>query len=130
MALKLKKIFSVDKVTYEAPGESREQECIFINVETASGHAKDAKYVARITGTCQMFGNADKIPFGFLSKAITKADSELTKDFFFEDIEGNTKYIGNIVQRSFSFVYFFRSQFDPKIGIINEITETTNIIGE
>lgn len=127
MADKLQKIFGVKKVTYVMPGESREQEFLFVEVERAAGQAKDGLYIARVEGTCQLFGTAEKIPFGYLSKAITKADAALVKDFFFTDFEANTKIFANIVQRSFSFVYFFRSQYDPKIGSISslEIDEET-----
>ena len=58
-----------------------------------------------------MFGNNDKLTFGYFSKRIAKSDPEDTKSLFFYDIESNTKRFQNIVQRGFSFIYFFNSQY-------------------
>lgn len=119
---KFKKIFGVDKVTYDSPGESQEQGCIFIDVDTCRNTIKDGKAVAMVNGSATMFAPAPSMPFGFLAKAINKAPVELTKDLFFFDIETNTQRIRDLVQRSFSFVYFFRGQYDPAIGTINNVT--------
>ena len=71
-----------------------------------------------------MFGNAEKLPFGFFSKAIKNADDEDTRDLFFFDLENNSRVFRNIVQRGFSFVYFFDSQYDPKVGSITSVDIT------
>lgn len=78
-----------------------------------------------VTGNAVMFGRNDALTFGFFSKAISNAPNALTKDLFFSDFETNTLRFRDIVQRGFSFTYFFNSQHDPDIGIINEIELTT-----
>lgn len=118
---KFKRIFGVKKVTFDQPSDSQEQECLFIEVENSWNTIKDDKAIARVTGNCIMFGNAEKLPFGFYSKRIKQADYNDTKDLFFFDIEANTRRYQNIVQRGFSFVYFFNSQYDPEHGTITSI---------
>ena len=119
---KLKGIFSVNKVSFDEPGLSKEQECIFVEIEQSNNVIKDGVALARVTGKCVMFGQNDKLPFGFFSKKIKQADINLTKDLFFYDIETNTKLANNLVEFSFSFVYFFSGQYDPDMGTIDSIT--------
>jgi hypothetical protein len=119
---KLKKIFGLEKVTYESPGESSEQGCLFIDIDSCKNTIKDGKAVAMVSGSATIFGPGPKIPFGFFAKAIRNAPVELTKDLFFFDIENNTQRIRDIVQRGFSFIYFFRGQYDPAIGTITSVT--------
>lgn len=118
---KFKKIFGVEKVTFDSPGESLEQGCLFIDIDSCKNTIKDGKAVAMVTGNVNLYGPAPKVPFGFFSKAINKAENSLTKDLFFYDIETNTQRIRDIVQRGFSFIYFFRGQYDPAIGTITSV---------
>lgn len=121
-----KAIFDVKKVVFDTPGDSQEQDCIFIEVETSRNTFKDGRAISKVTGNMIMFGPNDKLTLGFFSRAIDKAKPTLTKPLFFFDFEENTKRIRNIVQRSVSFVYFFDSQYDPdtgKIESVNFITE-------
>lgn len=121
----LRAIFGVKKVVFDSPGESQEQDCIFIEVENSWNTFKDGRAVSKVTGNMIMFGPNDKLTLGFFSKAIAKAKKTLTKPFFFFDFEENTKTYRNIVQRSVSFVYFFDSQYDPETGSITSVTFTT-----
>lgn len=116
-----KEIFLVKKTSFNLPGESQEQDCLFIDIENSRNTIKDGKAIAMVSGNAFMFGTADKLPFGFYSKKIERADKTKTKDLFFFDIEVNTRRYQDIIQRGFSFVYFFSGQYDPEIGIINEI---------
>lgn len=118
---KFKKIFGLSKVTYDSPGESFEQGCLFVDIDNSKNTIKDGKAVAMVTGNAVIYGQSAKIPFGFFSKAIRNAEVELVKDLFFFDIETNTQRMRDIVQRGFSFVYFFRGQYDPDIGTITSI---------
>lgn len=121
---KFKAIFKVAKVTYDQPGSSQEQEALFVEIENSYNSFSDQKEKARVTGKAIMFGNNEKLTFGFFSKAIAQADPNLTKDLFFFDFEANTKRFQNIVQRGFSFVYFYDGQYDPDTGSIEEIDFT------
>ena len=121
----MQKIFAVKKATLDAfSPEAPEQECLFINVQSSRNSFKDGRVYARVTGTASMFGPNDKLTFGFFSKRIMQAglaDPNLTKPFFFSDMDETSQNIQNIVQRSFSFVYFFNGQYDPDIGTITSI---------
>lgn len=119
---KLKKIFGVKKVTFSQPGKSNEQEVLFVDVEQSRNRFKDGFFIARVTGTLTINANADKLPFGYFSKQIEKADPADKEGLAFFDFERNNKIYQNIVQRTVSFTYFFKDQFDPAKGLINDIT--------
>jgi len=124
LADKFKAIFGVKKVSYDTPGDSKEQETLWIEVEQPKFSFKDGRATAMVTGNAVMFGRNDALTFGFLSKAIAQAPAALTKDLFFSDFETNTQRFRDIVQRGFSFTYFFNSQYDPAIGTITSVTTT------
>lgn len=119
---KLEAIFKVKKISFNEPGESREQDCLFISIDDSRPKISDNKCRYRISGRCLIYGRNDKVKIGFFSKAISQADADLTKDFFFHDFESNTKTYGEIVQRGFSFVYFFTEQYDPDTGDLTSLT--------
>lgn len=121
MKNKLQRIFKVKKVSYDEPGESGEQEVLFVNVEDSNNRIRKGEEVAKVTGSCIIIGNAEKLNFGFFSKSIQEASPSDTKDFFFSDFESNTKRYQNLVQRSFNFIYFYKGQYDPKVGTITEL---------
>lgn len=124
LAEKFKAIFQVKEVNYDTPGESQEQNTLFVEVESPKFTFKDGRALAMITGNAVMFGRNDALTFGFFAKAIAQAPDSLTKDLFFSDFETNTQRFRDIVQRGFSFTYFFNSQYDPDIGTIEELDLT------
>ena len=117
-------IFQVRKVRYDQPGESKEQECLFVEIQSARNLIRQGTEISKVTGTGVIFGNAEKIPFGFFSKQIERASQDLTKNLFFYDFEENALLYENIVGRSFSFVYFFKNQYDPEQGQITSVVTT------
>jgi hypothetical protein len=125
---KLNRLFDFDKVTYDEPSDSNEFECLFISVSNPGVKIKDGYATAKVEGECFYFGNSDKIKFGYFSEKIDKADSIETKDLFFYDIENNERLFNNKVQRSFKFVYFFRTQYDPELGTITSIDTNVEVI--
>lgn len=118
---KLKKIFDMKKVTFDHVGQAHEQECIFIEVESCKSSIKDALQVALVKGKLRVFANNEKLPYGYFDKKLQAATSDDTKDLFFYDLEENSGYYGNLVERSMSFVYFFNSQYSPNLGSITSI---------
>lgn len=122
-----KKIFGFKKVRFEQPGESQEQECLFVDIDIVDSRIKDKRYIARVTGSALIYANSDKLPFGFFAKCIDKADAALKKDLFFTEIEANSKTFQNIAQRTFSFIYFVNKQFDPEKGQITSIETNVEV---
>lgn len=118
---KLKNIFDFKKVSFDQISESREQECIFIEVDDARSTIKDGKQFCRVTGRLIVFANSEKLPFGYFQKKIQEAKLEDTKDLFFYEVEGNTGVIQNIDQRSMAFVYFYNDQYNPNLGELTSI---------
>ncbi len=121
LADKFTTVFQPTWVRYDQPGESHEQDVLFIEVDNCKSTFKDGRIFCKITGKASMFSQAEKLPFAYFSKAIAQHPDE-TKDLFFYDFEENTRLFQNIVQRGFSFVYLFNSQYDPATGSITTIT--------
>lgn len=117
----LKRIFDLKKCTFDSVSESREQECIFVEVDSNRGSIKDGVEVFRVEGRIRVFANRDKLPLGYFAKKIHEADPTDTQDLFFFDIEQNLGIIQNIVERTVSFVYLYSGQYDPALGTITSI---------
>jgi hypothetical protein len=122
LVAKLKRIFDVKKVTLDLVSASKEEEVIFIEVESANNRIKDGNQISKVTGKLRIFANSDKLPYGYLSKKIAEAKPDDTKDLFFYDFEENKGTIENICERSLSFIYLFNSQYNPDMGTITELT--------
>lgn len=118
----IKEILDIDKVVYDKPGDSQEQECVFIIIDNSRNKITDKKQRAKVTGTIRVFAELEKLPYGYFSKKIAEAPNNLTRNLFFYDFEDNVGTFGNIVERSASFVYLFNSQFDPSLGNIERVT--------
>lgn len=123
---KLSRIFEFDlqKTTFDKPGESQEQEAVFIDVISSMNKISPPTESAKVTGRLHIFANADKLPYGYFSKKIKEADSADTKDLFFFEFEENKGTFRNICERSLSFIYFFEKQYDPEQGEITSINTT------
>lgn len=125
LADKFKAIFKCKDVTYDEPGikpdAAREQEVLFVEVENPKFTFKDGGVRAMVTGKAVMYGRNDALTFGYFAKGIAEAPASLTKDLFFKDMEGNARRFRDIVERGFSFTYFFNSQYDPAIGTITSV---------
>jgi hypothetical protein len=121
LASKLKRIFDFDKVTYDLPSESQEQEAVFVVVDKCISSIKEQTSYAHVEGKIRVFANAKKLPYGYFYKKIQEADSEDTKDIFFHEFEENVGRYLDIAERSLSFVYFFNGQYDPDKGTINQV---------
>lgn len=124
LAETMKEIFDVKEVTFDTPGDSREQNILWIEIEQPKFTFADKKVKALVTGKGTMYGRNDALTYGYFSKCIAKADNALTKDLFFSDFETNSNRFRDIVERGFSFTYFFNSQYDPDIGTITSVTTT------
>ncbi len=120
-------IFGFKSTRLEAPSDSHEQECLFIEIDKISSSPKDGVYKAMASGKISAYAQGEKLPLGYFYKRLRNADKELTKDLFFWGGEESKLITNNIVMRSLTFNYFFTSQYDPEIGNIEsiEISEDT-----
>lgn len=118
---RFKQIFDFPKTSFQDPGESLEQEHLFIEVEQANANISDVRQVYKVTGQAYVHVQGDKLPFGYFAKRIAAAPLELTANLFFSSIDDSTKLYGNIVRRSFDFVFLFESQYDPRKGTITSV---------
>ena len=121
------KIFEVKKVSYDEPdGYAMEQDVLFIEIESSRNRIKSGKATAYVEGRAFIYGQNNKIPFGFFSKKLHEAEAKYTKSLFLNNFEENKKSYQNLVERSFSFVYFFSGQYDPDTGNITDIVLDIN----
>lgn len=122
---KLKAIFGVKKVTFDEPGATFEQDCIFIEILSAPARTGEGRAVAKVTGNLVMFSQHSKLPFGFFNKKIQQADAKDTRDFFFYDmdveLQNSQARYQNIAERRCSFVYLYSAQYDPNQGELNSL---------
>ncbi len=126
LSLKFKKIFAAKKVTYWEKSDSREQETLFIDIQTSKAKAVGQEFTAKVEGRAFMFGSNEKLPYGYFLKSLQEADPVDTNDLFAFDFETNSNQYEDIVERGFSFVYFYNSQYDPDAGSITSISMETN----
>lgn len=120
-------IFKPEKVTYQQPSDVKEQSVLFINVEQPTPTFRDKVARFRVTGKCTMFANSEKLTFGYFARCIAGASKELHARFHFSEIDANTKYYQNLVQRDFSFVYFYETEYDPDTGTLESVEFETII---
>jgi hypothetical protein len=129
---KLQRIFDLKRASYDQPSLSdagvpvTEQQCLFIDVETPKFTVKDGRAVGRISGRGMVLAPNDKLTFGYFALKLKKAKYADTKDFYFFELDQNAKVIGNVVSRTFGFIYFFNSELDPNIGNIDSASITTS----
>lgn len=126
MEAKLKAIFGVRKVTFDEPGDSYEQDTIFVQVLESRANTGQGKATAKVTGAIVMFSQHGKLPYGFFNKKLQQAPAAMTKDFFFYDIDtepqNSPARFQNIAERRASFIYLYSAQYDPKQGSITSVS--------
>lgn len=127
MTSSLKRIFGIKKVTFDLPGETQEQECLFVQVTKAVPKIMDRLEHYRVEGAIRVFVNSDKMPYGFFSKAIDRAPKADKSQFYFFEQETNEGTYRNISERTISFVYFYDGQYNPEIGEMESIDLTTEV---
>ena len=118
---KFARIFDLKRVSFNDPGEAQEQDVLFVDMESSKYFVKDGRATGRATGKCHVFTQWDRMPVGYFAQKIAAADKDDTKDFFFFNVEESIKKHENLVERTFSFTYFFSNQYDPNIGTITSI---------
>ncbi len=126
---KLKRIFDLKKVRFDQPAHDiQEQECLFVAIQSSKNQVSEARFKGIATGKISVWGNNEKLPYGYFSKHIVEANKDDTKNLFFYDLEENAGTIGNIAERTISFKYLFDIQYNPNIGEITSL-ETIATIG-
>lgn len=129
---RLEKIFGMP-VTFDEVSDDYEQDKIFVEIEVSRSRVSGANgglETARVVGTMVVYSQANKLPFGFFSKKIGKADSRYSGAIFFYDIDvdlpDSPARLINIHERRTSFVFLYNSQYDPSKGELNELDTTIN----
>ncbi len=71
---KLKRIFQVAKVTFDAPSDAQEQDVLFVQIEKSLNRIVETKQIADVTGKILIYSQNNRIPFGYISKQIEEAN--------------------------------------------------------
>lgn len=130
LSTKLAQIFEFKKTSFDIPSTdshtgSFEQETLFIEISECPSRMTDGMAYAKVTGSIVVFSQVDKMPYGYFSKKIHKADSSLTKDFFFYDIDlspvSSPARVQNITERRVRFIYLYKAQYDPAHGSLTSV---------
>jgi hypothetical protein len=120
---KLSKIFLMTKTTYNAPSDSHEQDVLFVDIEKATSRISQGKAISKVEGSLTVYSN--KLQFGYFNRKIEQAESELTKQFFFFDIDLNPATsparVQNISERRTRFIYLYSGQYDPSQGELTSV---------
>ena len=70
-------------------------------------------------------GADTRLPFGFFAKRIENADPELTKNFFFFDLDANAlnspARLQDISEIRGRFVFLYSAEYDPNQGELTSI---------
>lgn len=119
---KLKRIFKLEKITLNAISDSNEQLYGFVSISLARGSIRERKYLARVAGTLTVYGNTERLKYGFFSRAMDQASKEDMSSFYFYDVEENANVSLTVAARSISFVFFFNGQYDPDVGTLESVT--------
>lgn len=130
MSDKLSDIFGFKKTTYNAPSINSttgtfEQDTLFIEVDRCTSSTKEGKATAKVEGSFIVFSQIEKLPFGYFNKRIQNSDHELTKQFFFHEIDLNPANsparLQNITERRVRFIYLYSAQYDPEHGELTSL---------
>lgn len=123
---KLSRIFGIKKVTFDEPGESYEQDTLFVEIQEAPSNAGQGTVSAKVRGSVVLFSQRNKLPYGYFNKKISQAAAADKKDLFFFDIDvealNSPARIQNISERRTSFVYLYSAQYDPAQGELKKLT--------
>ncbi len=126
MAAKLARIFGIAKVSFDEPGESFEQDTLFVVVEECLSRATQGQAYAKVTGAVVIFSQRDKLPYGYFAKKLAQASVDDTKSFFFFDVDvdalNSPAREVNKSERRARFVYLYSAQYDPAHGSITSLT--------
>lgn len=125
LADKLSQIFGLRKSTFDQPTMnattgSYEQDTLFIQVDQFRSSMKEGSASGEVNGSLVVFAQMDKMPFGYFAKRIQQANADLTRNFFFFEIDLNPANsparLQNISERRIKFIYWYSAQYDPEHG--------------
>lgn len=123
---KLKDIFGLRKVTFDAPGESFEQDTLFVEVTEAPSRFTQGKAYTKVLGNLVIYSQHGKLPYGYFMKRLQQAKPELTKNLFLfdadQDIAASGARLQNVEERRSKFMYLYSAQYDPDQGSLTGLT--------
>jgi hypothetical protein len=124
LSTRLSSIFDIRRVSFDEPGDTREQDKIFVEIDSVrpQGTYDGKKLKAVINGKITIFAQSKKLPFGFFQKKLYNCNKDMQKDLFFYNFDNNVTYLGaeGLTERSCNFQFNYTEDFDPDKGYIEE----------
>lgn len=111
----LRKIFGVQKVTYDMANETsiREQGVLFVELGGTSGRAGRNIMRTRTEGVIRIYAKNGDLPHDFFIKKIEMAPPELQKPFFFFEMDRREQVYQDIVEGSVRFRFTASRDHNP-----------------
>lgn len=125
---RLKKIFCVNSVKFDAFVLGKEQEVLFVDIDTAKLYSTSGKHWWFVKGRLSICGIASKHKYGWAHSKIDIADKALTSKFMFGRDERPIKYPYNnndFVKVDVDFFYIYDADFNPNSAKIASVELTT-----
>lgn len=126
---KLKRIFQVERVTFDLPSDQYEQDRLFIEVAETIGNVSDRKAAYRVTGACYIFGKIDKHPHGFFARKIGSArPADLDGLFFSAETTpvNSPARVLDLIESRIAFTFLFKAEIDPVKGQLTSVEGLSN----
>jgi hypothetical protein len=113
---RLKKIFCVSVVKFDAFMLGKEQEALFVDIDTAKLYSTSGKHGWFVKGRLSICGIAGKHKYGWAHSKIELAEKSLTAPFIFGRDENPIKFSNNnndFVKIDMDFIYIYDADFNP-----------------
>lgn len=123
--LRLKNIFGINRIIFDAYSAGKEQEAIFVDIDDIYDYAVEGDISLIVIGRLEICGPAVKMQYGWIRKKIETAKLSDTDTFIFGRKEIPIKFTQNnneFVKYSVDFVYRFFENFNPKNAKITGAT--------
>lgn len=114
---KLKNIFGSQKVVFDSFQLGKEQETLFVEIDSAKDYTTDGNMGMLVVGRLGISGPAGKFKYGWAHKKIEIANRSDTDSFIFGRNELPIKFVHNsneFIKYEVDFVYRFHASFNPR----------------
>lgn len=111
--------------TFNAPSAEFEQEKLFVNVTGVVSQPRNKKICFKVEGFLQFFSQHEKIPFGYMQRALETASYENTAGLFLfqvdQEIANSQARMVNLSERRAQFVFLYSIDFNPNQGSLSSL---------
>lgn len=114
---KLKKVFGINQIIFDAFQLGKEQEALFVDIDNAKDYTTEGNIDMLVLGRLSISGPTGKFKYGWVRKKFETANKTDTADLFLGRDELPIKFMQNnneFIKYEVEFVYRFKESFNPK----------------